>query len=331
MIDYAQLNHYIGPEIGGVSEPWKRVLGRLGDYTLLVVRALNLRPTAAQIIEQTSQHILVRITTGGSYVVLRIAPEADLSAALYFGRAMAGSSLPAARIIQHDLSKRMVPFAYLLEHYVCGVSAAQIVEPHILRAAARQAGRTLRRMQRVSAPGWGSPGPLGRWPGQSGGWQGVLRQLHASLAAPPSDGLVFSAAQCKAIAALPSDPRLACERPTLMHGRFGPHAVRCTPGTAVQIEALVDAGPWVGGDGLFDLACGLDPSYPAAWREGLLEGYSSFGPLMAHEEQRLALLRLLACAWSACQRYSRAEPHELARDGALALLESSRLLVPAAV
>ena len=329
MIDYAQLNHYIGPETSGLSEPWKRVLGRLGDYTSLVVRALNLRPTAVQIIEQTSQHILVRITTNGAYVVLRVAPEADLSAALYFGRAMAGSSLPAAQIIQHDLSKRMVPFAYTLEHYVCGISAAQIGEPHILRAAARQAGRTLRRMQRVSTPGWGCPGPFGRWTTAS--WNAVLRQLHASLAAPPSDGLVFSPAQCQAIAALPNDPRLACERPTLIHGRFSPAAVRCTPGTAVQIEAFIDPGAWVGGDGLLDLACGLDPSYPTAWREGLLEGYRSFGPLTACEEQRLVLLRLLACAWSACQSYIHAEPHEAARAGALALLEASGLLVPAAV
>jgi Ser/Thr protein kinase RdoA (MazF antagonist) len=319
-VDYTHLNHYIAPEIDGVSEAWKRVLGRLGDYTSLVVRALNVRPTQVQLLAQTSQHVLVRITAQGSYLVLRIAPEADLSGLLYYTRTMSAHQLPVAQIIQHDLSRRMVPFAYVLERYVGGASAAQLSEAHVLRATARQAGRTLRRMHRIGVPGWGQPGPLNRWP--TANWSVLLQRFQAQYAPPPTDALLFNESERQAINAMLNDNRLCCQQPRLMHGAFGPQAVRYSAGHSVQIEALNEPGSCVGGDGLLDLAQGLAPIYPAAWREGLLEGYCSTVPLDKAETQRLPLLRLLSSYWIACHNYAHAQPHEAARDEVIALVAS---------
>jgi Ser/Thr protein kinase RdoA (MazF antagonist) len=131
---------------------------------------------------------------------------------------------------------------------------------------------------------------------------------------------VFGADEQAACARILDQPCLDVSQPMLMHGNFGPQAVRCTSGEHVQLEAIIDPGLWVGGDGLYDLACGLSPAHPAPWRAGLLDGYQALAPLSPAERQRLPLLCLLACYWDACQRYMRAEPHEAARAEALRLL-----------
>lgn len=318
-MDYSHLNHYLPPVAEGVSDSWRRAMGRLGDYTSLVVRAANLRPEAVVLFGQTEQHLLVRISTPGEHLILRIAPEDDLAAHVFFARTMSGQQLPAARIIQRDLSRTLVPFAYTLEAFVPGVPASELREPHLLRGAGRQSGRALRRMHRVTAPGTGRPNPAGRWPNRP--WGLTLRQIGARLAPPPADTLVFGEAERAAVVALLADPRLELVQPTLIHGDFGPGAARCTAGLHVHLEAIVEPGRYVGGDGLFDLACGLCPAYPQPWRDGLLEGYMAAGPLSEAERERLPLLRLLAAYWLACRRYVRAKEHEAARDEALKLLE----------
>lgn len=317
-MNYAHLNHDLTSAEDSYSDAWRRVLGRLGDYAMIIVRALNLRPDAVTLFAQTATHLLLRITTRGTHVILRIAPEVDLTGEVFFGRAMETQRLPAARIIQHDLTCATVPFAYTLESYVCGISAADIEAPHLLRAAARQAGRTLRRMHRVSAPGWGRPGPRGRW--ATSDWRAVLARLHTTLAPAPFDAMVFDDNARLAIAGLLEHPALVPAQPVLTHGAPGPQAVRCTIGEHVQLEALVDPGASVGGDGLFDLAWGLDPAYPAEWRAGLLEGYVALAPLSAAERERLQFLQTLTAYWQACARYARALPYEAARDQVLALL-----------
>lgn len=317
-MNYAHLNHYIPPVTTGVSDAWRRTLGRLGDYTALVVRALNLRPLGATLHAQTEQHLLVRITTSAEHLILRAAPEDNLAAYVCFARTMSGQQLPAARIIQRDLSRTLVPFAYTLESFVPGVSAGELAEHHLLRGAGRQAGRALRRMHRTSSPGSGRPSPAGRWPNLR--WSVALRQLSVRLAPPPADALVFGEAERAAIDTLLADPRLEIAQPVLMHGAFGPAAVRCTAGVHVQLEAIVEPGQLIGGDGLLDLAFGLSPEHPAAWREGLLDGYCATVPLSPAEAERLPLLRLLACYLLACHAYMRAEPYEAARDEAVRLL-----------
>lgn len=318
LLDYAHLNHSVAPVTTGLSDAWRRTLSRLGDYTAQVVRVVNLRPLAVEFYAQTQQHVLVRISTAAEHLILRVSPEDDLAAYVAFVRTMAGQQLPVARLIQRDLSRTLVPFAYTLESFVPGVPVTALKEAHLLQAAGRQAGRTLRRMHRVSSPGVGRPNPAGRWPAQR--WSSVLRQISALLAPPPLDALVFGDAERAAINCLLASPRLEISRPVLMHGAFGPDTVRCTAGVHVQLEAIVEPGRWVGGDGLIDLAFGLDPRLPESWRNGLLEGYRTGGPLSKEEEQRLELLRLLACYLLACYAYIRAEPYEAARDEALRLL-----------
>ncbi len=318
-MDYTHLNHYVPPVSEGMSDAWRRLLAHLGEYTALVVRALNLRPTAVTLHGQTEQHLLVRISTPDEHLILRIAPEDDLAAHVFFLRMMSAQNLPAARLIQRDLSCTLVPFAYTLETFMPGVPAAALGEPHLLRGAGRQAGRALRRMHRISTPGAGRPRITGRWPQMS--WRQVLRRIGEHVALPPTDALLFSEAERAAVALLLDDERLEVIRPVLMHGAFGPAVVRCTAGTGVHLEAIEEPGRWVGGDGLWDLACGLCPVYPEPWREGLLEGYGAAGPLSSTEEERLPLLRLLASFWLASYHYMRAQPHEAARDDALRLIE----------
>jgi Ser/Thr protein kinase RdoA (MazF antagonist) len=317
-MNFSHLNHHIPPVSEGVSDAWLRAMGRLGDYTGLVVRALNLRPTAVSLYAQTSQHLMVRLSTPGEHLILRIAPEDDLAAHVFFLRTMSGQQVPSARLIQRDLSRTLVPFAYTVESFVPGVPATALREGALLRGAGRQAGRALRRMHRIGVPGTGRPNPAGRWPQQR--WPVALRQICAQLAPPPLDTLVFGEAERAAAAAALADARLDVSQPTLMHGAFGPGAVRCTAGDHVHIEAIVEPGRWVGGDGLFDLACGLCPIYPQPWRDGLLEGYCAAGPLSAAEQERLQPLRLLAAYAMACHAYTRAEPFEAARDEVARLL-----------
>ena len=317
-MSYAHLNHYIPPVAEGVSDAWRRAMGRLGDYTALVVRAANLRPEAATLYAQTDKHLLVRLSLPGEHLILRVSPEDDLAAHVCFTRTMSGQHLPSPRIIQRDLSRTLVPFGYTLESFVPGHPATALGEEHLLRGAGRQAGRALRRMHRVSSPGAGRPNAAGRWPQQR--WSAVLRQLNTQFAPPPIDALIFGETERTTIAAMLAKPCLEIVQPVLIHGAFGPAAVRCTAGVHVHLEARVEPGRWVGGDGLFDLACGRSPLYPQPWRVGLLDGYCAAAPLTPAEQERLPRLRLLTDFWLACHAYARAEPYEAARDEALRLL-----------
>jgi len=318
---YEQLNRYdIAPDDERYSDAWRRVLARLGDYTAIIVQSLNVRPSAVTLLAQTSSYVLVRLSTPSEHVVLRIAPEGDLGGEIYFGRMLTAHQLPTARIVHYDLTGALVPFNYMLESYIGGVSALQLHEPHFVRDVARQVGRTLRRIHRIGAHGWGRPNAAGRWPTPD--WQTVLRHLHATFVLEPADALVFAEAERAAVTALLEHPDLNCSKPNVMHGNIGPHTARCTTGEHVQLEALFDPGATVGGDGLLDLALGMDPAYPAEWRTGLLEGYAAVMPLTPIERERLRLFQILTCYWHACRRYMLAEPHESARDQVLALLEA---------
>ncbi len=318
---YTHLNHYISPSSEeGLSEAWCRSLGRLGDYTAIIVRSLNLRPIAVSLQAQTAEHILVRLSMPNEHLILRVAPEDDLSAYVYMMRAMSGHNLPSPKIIQRDLSRSLVPFAFTLESYVPGVTADQLPDGPLLRGAARQAGRALRRMHRIPAGGAGRPTTSGRWPQQQS-WRSVLRQIGRRMAAPPSDALVFGEPERAVIAAVLDSPLLDFQQSVLIHGSFGPHSARCTTGENVHLEAIIDPGTYVGGDGIYDLACGLSAAYPAAWRESLLDGYQSVAPLTPDEQRRLPALRLLASYWGACRRYIRAEPHEEVRAEAMRMID----------
>jgi hypothetical protein len=105
-------------------------------------------------------------------------------------------------------------------------------------------------------------------------------------------------------------PSLAVERPCLIHGAVEPARALVTVGDSAQLEALTRPGALIGGDPLFDLAHGTLARHPAAFRQGLLEGYCTAGPLAPEQEQRLARLRLLL---HVADTLWRAEAEEIAR------------------
>ncbi|NJN66526.1 MAG: aminoglycoside phosphotransferase family protein [Chloroflexaceae bacterium] len=294
---------------------------RLGDYTRTIVQAMNMRPNEVRLLPPTPAHILVRLfLPDHSDVVLRIAPEGHLAREVFFGRTMAQHHFPAPCILHHDHRRTLVPFDYLLERFVGGIPAAHLGDdPPLLRNLARQVGRVLRRMHRLSVPGWGSPGSTGRWSTVS--WPEVLASLQKTFAPESVAARLFDADQLAGFAALLADPANQCPHPALLHGDLSLHTVRCTTGERVNLEALLDPGPVVGGDGLLDLAWTFtDPASPQAWRTGLVEGYIAVAPLRQDEWERLQTLRGLVAFWKTCQAYCRGEPFKALRDQALALL-----------
>jgi hypothetical protein len=271
------------------------VLGRLGEYASLAIGPLNLRPTAAALLREDDQRVELRISTTSSHVVLVIATDGDLRSEVFWLRALAASNLPIPRLIAHDLSLTTLPFAYALESYIGGSPLDWLEDGPRMRVLARQAGRTLRRAHQVAAPGYGRPALSGRWPIAPwlevlGGW---LAQRETLARAEQALGLECAVAL---IDATIDHPALACVRPCVIHGAVDPARVIVTVGDTMQMEALTRPGELVGGDPLFDLAHGLLPRHPAAFRQGLLEGYSASGPLDAEQQSRLRRLELLLLA-----------------------------------
>ncbi|HJZ47012.1 MAG TPA: hypothetical protein VKE41_07590 [Roseiflexaceae bacterium] len=282
----------IAPDDPAYSDARRRVLGRLGEYAALAIGPLNLRPTAARLLREDAERAEVRISTRSSHVVLVIATDGDLAPEVFWLRALAASNLPIPRLIAHDLSCTTLPFAYAIESYIGGSPLDLLEDGPRMRLLARQAGRTLRRSHLVAAPGFGRPALSGRWPAGSwiealGGWlarREILARADEALGAEGAAALR---------AATLDHPALLCARPCVIHGAVEPARAIVTVGDTTQLEALTRPGDLVGGDPMFDLAYGLLPRHPAAFRQGLLEGYSAAGPLDAEQQARLARLSLL--------------------------------------
>jgi len=320
---YAELNRYLEPTAGNYNDAWRRVFGRLGDYTQIILQALNLRPKEVVFWGQTEKCLLIRLSLPTKHLILRLAPEDDLTSELYFGREMANHRLPAARITHFDLKRGLVPFSYLVEDYVGGIKADQLETPHLLQTLARQVGRTLRQMHRIEAPGWERPNPTGRW--LTPDWPTTLLNLHTTLAPAALATPIFGPAIQAHLKALLADPLLAWAQPRLLHGNLGPAAVCCTTGDQhVHLEALIAPGKVVAGDGLFDLAWGLSLLYPQAWRTGLLQGYTLAAPLSLAEQQRLHLLQLLVAYWQTCQAILKVQPSQDLSAQTLKLFQQSK-------
>jgi hypothetical protein len=274
------------------SDVRRRVLGRLGEYAELAIAPLNLRPTAAALLREDDQRVELRISTPSSHVVLVIATDGDLLSEVFWLRALAASNLPIPRLIAHDLSLTTLPFAYALESYIGGSPLDWLEDGPRMRVLARQAGRTLRRSHLLAAPGFGRPAINGRWPIAPwievlGGWLARRETLARA------EELLGLEAAVALIDATIDHPALACARPGVIHGAVEPARVLVTIGDTMQMEALTRPGELVGGDPLFDLAHGLLPHHPAAFRQGLLEGYCASGPLDFEQEARLRRLSLL--------------------------------------
>jgi hypothetical protein len=253
---------------------------------------MNLRPTRAVLLHADDARVEVRVSTPATHVVLVIAAEGDLAAEVFWLRALAASNLPIPRLIAHDLSCGVVPFTYAVESYVGGAPLDRLADEPRSRLVARQAGRTLRRAHQISAPGFGRPTVTGRWPART--WRDALQgwlERH-DLRARAEEALGAEPATALFDATL-DHPALACERPSTIHGAVEPSRAIVTVGETTQLEALTRPGELVGGDPMFDLAHGLLPRHPAAFRQGLLEGYTAAGPLAPEQDERLRRLSLL--------------------------------------
>jgi hypothetical protein len=292
--------HDIAPDDYSYSDARRRVLGRLGEYAALAIGPLNLRPTAAALLREDAERVEVRVSTPSSHVVLVIATDGDLTPEIFWLRALAGSNLPIPRLIAHDLSLTKLPFTYALESYAGGSPLDRLEDGPRMRMLARQVGRTLRRSHRLAAPGFGRPTLNGRWLAASwaealDGWLARRETLAGAEAALGAEAVASLRA------ATIDHPALACAQPWVIHGSVEPSRAIVTVGDTMQLEALTRPGELVGGDPMFDLAYGLLPRHPAAFRQGLLEGYSAAGPLESEQDMRLRRLGLLLLAADALE------------------------------
>jgi hypothetical protein len=282
----------IAPDDPAYSDARRRLLGRLGEYAALIVAPLNMRPTGAALLRDDGERVEVRVSTAGAHVVLAIAPDGDLAAEVFFLRMLAGKLLPVPRLIAHDLACTLVPFTYALESYSGGVPLESLADGPLMRVAARQVGRTLRRAHQLAAPGFGRPAISGRWPTRS--WGQAMEAWLARREMFERAGELLGADGLAALRAATLDhPAMAWERPCVIHGAVEPARALVTVGDSAQLEALARPGEIVGGDPLFDLAHGLLPRHPPSFRAGLLEGYCAAGALAPEQEDRLGRLRLL--------------------------------------
>jgi hypothetical protein len=299
----------IDPDDPSYSDVRRRVLGRLGEYAELANGPLKLRPTGAALLREDEERIELRISTPSSHVVLLIAADGDLAPEVFWLRALAASNLPLPRLIAHDLSLARLPFAYALESYIGGAPLDWLEDGPRTRVLARQAGRTLRRSHQVAAPGYGHPALGGRWPAKS--WPEALAGwLARRETLARAEELLGSEGAAALFGATIDHPVLACAQPRVIHGAVEPARVIVTVGETMQLEALTRPGELVGGDPMFDLAHGLLPRHPAAFRQGLLEGYTASGSLDEEQQCRLRRLGLLLLADDTLQH---GDPAALAR------------------
>jgi aminoglycoside phosphotransferase (APT) family kinase protein len=286
------------------------VLARLGDYAEQVVRPLNMRPTGAALVLAEGERVEVRVSTPGRHVLVVIAPEAELAGEVCFLRAMAERNLPAPRIISHDLSCAPLPFCYAITGYIGAPPLDPFADEMLLRVVGRQVGRVLRRLHQAPAAGFGRPQASGRWPTRT--WRAALGVWLARRQTRPRAHALLGTERAAALWAATIDhTELEWAEPRALHGGLAPTSALVAPGEgSLSLEALVRPGEIIGGDPLFDLAHGLLPRHPEAWRRGLLEGYAAAGPLPPEQIRRLRRLQLLLFAADAL---GRAEPTELAR------------------
>jgi aminoglycoside phosphotransferase (APT) family kinase protein len=319
LMQYAHLNQ---PDTSAesASDAERRVLARLGDDVALIVRQLNLRPTAAAQLPGDARCIRVRVTIPGEHVLIRIAPEGDLAADLVFSRALERRGLPTPRVLYADLTRVQLPFAYLVETFVGGPRADTLRADYQLRAAGMQLGRVARRMHQIPAPGWGRPPSGSRSRSWScAGWQELVEGMLGEGALEAAGRLLFGEElQARLLAAIRAGDDAPTE-PRLVHGELGPERLIVTPGEQTQLLALVEPGALIGGDPLLDLAHASGPGQPEAFREGVLAGYAA-AALPEAEQRRLRRARLLDSYLSACRCYLLALPHAPAANLARALL-----------
>ncbi len=296
---WQQLNRRISAE-RDTTDQHEQVLGRLGEYAAQAMAPLNMRPTSVALLREEAGRIEIRVSTSAAHVVLVIAPDADLSGEILVLRSLALRRLPAPRLIDYDVSRKRVPFGYLVLGHIGGRPIAQLEDAAQVRMGARQLGRTLRRLHQTPADGYGSLAASGRWSATH--WPEALGQwLGAQMVSTLAMGALGDELVAQVWAATLEHASMQQVPPAILHGNVGPERALVTTGEGVQLEALVQAGTIIGGDPMFDLALGLRQSASPAFRQGLLEGYVATLALTPEQEDRMRRLQLLVYIADALQ------------------------------
>lgn len=292
------------PEIE--AEATRRVLERLEEYTQLVIRPLNMRHTGIELLSVYGNRVEVKISTRGDHHTLIIAPQAALLAEFFWLKAATIQKLPAPRVQVHDLTATSLPFCYILVNFISGMALTDILQPAHQRVAARQIGRSLRRIHQLPAAGYGYQQLNGRW--SQRGWRETLIHwldragaLELGLTALGEEGFE------RLIALTLDHPDLACPDPKVIHGAIGPQRTLVTIAETAQLESLPPPGRIVAGDPLLDIAMALLPQHSAAFRQGFLEGYTAAGPLDTAQRLRLRRLGLLTRMEYAARNHEEAD------------------------
>jgi aminoglycoside phosphotransferase (APT) family kinase protein len=275
------------------SDARRHILARLGDYAALIIEPHRLRPTGASLICNTPQRIEVRISTASAHVVLVINPNEDLAGEICFLRQLADKHLTIPRLIHYDLSTTVTPFTYALVNYMSGIPLSSLdpQDPQI-RIAARQVGRTLRRIHQTNAPGYGRPQVNGRWPHQS--WRAALGHWLTVHDTRTRAQELFPENLLQAFwQATYEHPSLQIHSPKMIHGAIDPDHVLVAVGENIHVEGITQPSNLIGGDPLFDLAYATLPKHPALFSQGLLEGYNVAGLLDEQQLERMRRLQLL--------------------------------------
>ncbi len=335
-MDCSHLNMLLPVAPDGAPDPWARVLAHLGDDTTAIVRRLNLRPTHVSRLHNHPYHILIRLSTPDAHYILRIAPDRDLTNEVLFARTIAQHHMPGARLVLHDLTRSTMPYDYLIEGHIGGeqgdtllTAAQQSPSERItsdLYDVARQTGVLLRQLHRITMPGWGRPTRSGRW--LTPDWTTVLLLQHNQHAPDVVAAQLFDPDERAVMHDLLHHICWDDVQPRLLHGAVSPHTVRFTRGEVCRVAALTDPGAIIAGDPLFDVAWGMHPTYPRAWQQGLLAGYTTTMPLAPPERHRLDMLTVIAAYWHTCHAYSLGQPHQPARDETLRRLHAYLALSP---
>src|SRR5690606_12353174 len=131
-----------------------------------------------------------------------------------------------------------VPYSWAVLGHVPGRPLSEVLDDSLVRLAARQVGRALRRAHQLEAPGFGRPQTTGRWPRRD--WRETLGIWMARRNAQVLAAELLGAERASGLWQATADhPGLACEVPRVLHGALVPERVIVTSADrSVHLEAL---------------------------------------------------------------------------------------------
>jgi Ser/Thr protein kinase RdoA (MazF antagonist) len=296
------------------SPSYGDIVAHLDDYLRRLLRCLDIRPCGACVLESETT-VAVRVWGVEGTYLIKISPtRGDLFVSDYFYARLAEWGLSVPRVLLHDDTATLIPYEAQVLTWLDGVDLRGVPQA-LHRPAGTLVGRFLRTLHQIPADGFGTPYPIGGWSVSS--WLDALR--HDYRYRHDVAHAVFTPAQVDVIEAATFDnARLAIGRPHLIHADVNPANVLFrTEGDTVHLVALIDPGPIVGGDPLFDLAGATNDR--DAFGSGVWDGYTEGAPLAHDEEYRYRQLLLLSYYWTACWQYDTGHDYRERKAWALQL------------